>query len=212
MEKVAGVVARNRVMVPLGLKWRGKNLPPLFFDRIFPKDLDLIRRQVKNRKFDESLVLGVAKRCSWGVPAVIVCAPLKALKPFPTSFWLTCPYITKACDRLESSGGVAQLESYLEQGKRREWSAFIMAHVALRMSLLDENKKRFLISKRPRMWDVIRKGGPGGILPKGKVTVKCLHLQVASWMALGWHPGELWLKERLPELKCPNCNQVNCFG
>jgi len=61
------------------------------------------------------------------------------------------------------------------------------------------------------MWDLMRKGGPGGIMPKDKVTVKCLHLQVASWAALGWHPGELWFKTSLPAFKCPVYKERPCF-
>lgn len=203
-------MARNSEVVSLGNGLRGEKLPPLFFDRLTQKDLEVIKKQVKNRKFDASLVLGVAKRCAWGMPAVIVCGPMKALKPFPTSFWLTCPYMVKACDKLESVGGVRQLEEYLK-GNSQKWKAFIVAHALVRMALLDESQKNFLIFRKRRMWDLMRKGGPGGIMPKDKVTVKCLHLQVASWAALGWHPGELWLKTSLPAFKCPVYKEMPCF-
>ena len=33
-------------------------------------------------------------------------------------------------------------------------------------------------------------------------TVKCLHLQVGSWLGLGEHPGEAWLKRIFPVLSC----------
>jgi hypothetical protein len=32
--------------------------------------------------------------------------------------------------------------------------------------------------------------------------VKCLHLQMASYLALGWHPGEEWMRKNFPELSC----------
>ncbi|MGZ8694461.1 MAG: DUF501 domain-containing protein [Gaiellaceae bacterium] len=51
--------------------------------------------------------LGVAARCPYGRPAVTEQAPYDAEgRPFPTTYWLTCPHLVAAVSRLEASGGV----------------------------------------------------------------------------------------------------------
>jgi len=47
----------------------------------------------------------VVSRCGHGFPRVIAVAPdLGDGTPFPTTFWLTCPYLTDAVHSLESRG------------------------------------------------------------------------------------------------------------
>src|SRR3954451_4045797 len=49
----------------------------------------------------------VAVRCPYGRPAVTEQAPFDADgKPFPTQFYVTCPYLVAAISRLEAAGGV----------------------------------------------------------------------------------------------------------
>lgn len=61
-----------------------------------------------------SAVVAVARRCFCNKPQVIVNDPLPKgkdglLTPFPTLFWLTCPYLVKSVDRLEAAGWIARL-------------------------------------------------------------------------------------------------------
>src|SRR5438876_10337315 len=49
----------------------------------------------------------VVVRCPFGRPAVTEQAPFdNAGAPFPTTYWLTCPYAVAQVSRLEASGGV----------------------------------------------------------------------------------------------------------
>jgi hypothetical protein len=45
-----------------------------------------------------------------------------------------------------------------------------------------------------------------------RVRVKCIHLQVASWLALRRHPGAPWLKERVGQDCCGTENGCNLSG
>jgi hypothetical protein len=70
-------------------------------------------------------------------------------------------------------------------------------------------ERRFLSSRRKGMWDSLRKGRVGGTRDTSRIRVKCLHLQAASWLALGHHPGEQWLENRISKL-CPPDNEYPC--
>ncbi|MBA2383067.1 MAG: DUF501 domain-containing protein, partial [Actinobacteria bacterium] len=49
----------------------------------------------------------VAVRCPFGAPAVTEQAPYdEDGKPFPTTYYLTCPQLVAAVARLEAAGGV----------------------------------------------------------------------------------------------------------
>src|SRR4029079_18123983 len=49
----------------------------------------------------------VAARCAYGFPAVTEQAPFGADgKPFPTTFYLTCPWLVAGISRVEAEGGV----------------------------------------------------------------------------------------------------------
>jgi hypothetical protein len=50
----------------------------------------------------------VAVRCQWGRPSVIASpARLADGTPFPTLFWLTCPFLLEAVSALESAGFIS---------------------------------------------------------------------------------------------------------
>ena len=59
-------------------------------------------------------VLGVALRCEYGYPQVIVNRPIigqmEEVTVFPTSLWLTCPYLCKLISKLESIGLIGTLQ------------------------------------------------------------------------------------------------------
>ncbi len=158
------------------------------------------------RRFDPSGVIGVSRRCPWGCPQVLVCSPMKkGWWPFPTTYWLSCPWLVKTVGALESEGGVSELERALSPMKNL-WIEYHMRHGLNRLLLLPPSLRRFLRSYRRPIWDALRHGGIGGIDYRvmETPTVKCLHLQVASWLSLGYHPGCDWLRENIPVIACPD--------
>ena len=179
----------------------GRSLPPSFFDPLTGRDREIIDRQMKARRFDSSLALGAARRCSFGVPSVLLCGPLRKGRPFPTTFWLTCPHLVRLCGRKEAKGGVGLLDRLLEE-KAAQWRGWNLLHARFRLSLLSPTERAFLSSRRPALWNSLRRGGAGGIDLRRGGGAKCLHLQAASWLALGFHPGEEILKELLVPLEC----------
>jgi hypothetical protein len=107
----------------------------------------------------------IAARCPFGRPAVAEQSPYDEHgKPFPTTFWLTCPYLVAAVSRLEAAGGVER------------WTESVRADPELRASLeAAESDQRRL---RPEL-DV----GIGGASRRG--SLKCLHAHAAYALARG---------------------------
>ena len=67
-------------------------------------DREVVARQLGRRP---RAFRRVVVRCPWGLPAVTEQAPYTdGGEPFPTTYWLTCPYLVEAVSRLEAAGGV----------------------------------------------------------------------------------------------------------
>jgi hypothetical protein len=150
-----------------------------------------VERQMAGHKFDPSLVIGVTALCRFGHPRVAVCSPLNNGLPFPTTFWLTCPSTARRAAAAESAGGVAALERLLEGSEetRAAWRAYNVLHQEIRRALLIGRPTAAMASE-PKL-------GMGGIKMTERVHVKCLHLQAASRLALGFHPASDWLDGQL---------------
>src|SRR3954471_2430987 len=123
---------------------------------------------------------GVAARCPFGRPAVSEQAPYDVDgRPFPTTYWLTCPHLVAAVSRLESAGGVER------------WSRAAAEDAELRASVehATEEQRRL----RPEL-DL----GIGGARP-GAGGLKCLHAHVAFALARpGYELGERVVSELEP--------------
>jgi hypothetical protein len=183
----------------LRLVFPGVQSLPFFYEPLRHNDLSIIARQMRERRFNPALLSGTADRCRFGCPRVVLCSPLQKFLPFPTSFWLTCPWLLRAAGTVESHGGVAKLESWIKQNAPSEWVPFNMAHQLLRLALLPVTTSHFLRRYRPWLYERLRSAGVGGIRYRESrvsraIHVKCIHLQVASWLAFGYHPGAPWLE------------------
>lgn len=165
------------------------------------RDRVVLNRQMARRRFDPSAALAVACRCGHGMPQVILCRPLKGGLPFPTTLWLTCPWLVKTLGRMESHGGVTALEEDLAK-KPHHWRRYQRAYARLRLSLLAPAQRAFLARYQPQLWRSLAQGGVGGIR-SAEPTAKCLHLQVGALLGMGWHPAGRWLRDRLGPLTCP---------
>jgi uncharacterized protein len=107
-------------------------------------------------------------------------------RPFPTTFWLTCPYLVAAVSRLEAAGGVER------------WSRAAADDAELASSLRRANAEQRRI--RPEL-DL----GVGGSRPEAG-RLKCLHAHVAFALARpGYELGERVIAEiepRWPPVCC----------
>ena len=118
----------------------------------------------------------VAARCPHGYPAVTEQAPFdEDGRPFPTTYYLTCPFLVAAVARAEAAGGVRRF------GER----AASEPRLAASLAAADAQQRRI----RPEL-----DAGIGGTRAGG--GLKCLHAHAAFALARpGYELGELILAE-----------------
>jgi hypothetical protein len=126
----------------------------------------------------------VALRCPHGYPAVTEQSPFGPDgEPFPTTYYLTCPWLVAAISRLEAAGGVER------------WSRAAAQDPRLRESLERADAEQRAL--RPEL-DV----GIGGTRTPAKL--KCLHAHVAFALGRpGYELGDAVLDE-VDERWCPD--------
>jgi hypothetical protein len=166
------------------------------------KDQESLARIDVTARCSARTIVGVARRCEYGAPQVIICTAEKGAKPFPTTFWLTCQHLVRISGRLESQNGVSEMEVFLE-GKEALWRRYHVFHSRLRVAAMNDARKDFLRIYAPRKFGSLRRSGVGGIsYIAAPVAVKCLHLQIASYLGLGFHPASDWLMGKIPCWEC----------
>jgi hypothetical protein len=149
-------------------------------------DREIVARQLGRRP---RAFRRVAVRCPFGKPAVTEQSPFDdSGAPFPTTFWLTCPYLVTQVSRLEAAGGVDR------------WSRAVGEDAALARSLVDADEEQRAL--RPQ-----HEGGVGGA-GRQAGSLKCLHAHVAFALARpGYELGEAILKEIVPPWPSRCCTE-----
>ncbi|MDQ4130439.1 MAG: DUF501 domain-containing protein, partial [Actinomycetota bacterium] len=125
--------------------------------------------------------------CVYGLPAVVRVAPrLEDGTPFPTVFWLVCPLARRLVGRMESEGKMAAVNDLLASDATlaAEYEAVAERYVAFR--------------------DRLGQPLPGNPTAGGMPTyVKCLHVQLAHFLATGDNPIGAWAHGELAPMPCP---------
>jgi uncharacterized protein len=127
----------------------------------------------------------VVLRCPWSRPAVTEQFAFDENgEPFPTTYYVTCPYLVAALSRLEAAGGVER------------WTRAVQDDPKLAASLAAANDEQRAL--RPEL-----PGGIGGATRTG--SLKCLHAHAAFALARPGYElgdrilaelGELWPDDR----------------
>jgi uncharacterized protein len=140
------------------------------------RDEELVARQIGRapRAFAR-----VALRCPYGRPAVTEQAPFdEDGRPFPTQYYVTCPYLVAAISRLEAAGGVERWSRAAEQDES----------LARSLAAAQAEQRRL----RPEI-----DAGIGGSTRTG--SLKCLHAHAAFALARpGYELGERVVSELEP--------------
>lgn len=149
----------------------------------------------------------VVVRCPFGRPAVTEQELYdEDGKPFPTTYWLTCPHLVAAVSRLEAAGGVER------------WSRAVRHDPELADSLgraTDEQRtvRRELARRELARRELARRGAGGHTTGDGSAllelgiggssrrgSLKCLHAHVAFALA---RPGYVVGERILAEVEAP---------
>jgi hypothetical protein len=143
-------------------------------ERVTVGDRELIARQIGRAPRGNYTI---ACRCVHGFPQVLQVPPVVEEKPFPTLYWLTCPFLCRAVSELEGQGWVGRLEQTLaaEADLRAALDRADAEYVATRWGLLSVDEERGLAG-RGQLRELDARG-IGGIADRTRL--KCLHLHVA---------------------------------
>ena len=120
----------------------------------------------------------IATRCPYGYPQVLTVHPVVDGAPFPTTFWLSCPHLVRAVDRLEADGWIALFEQRIANDP-----GFAEAYMAAHRRAVASRDERLGAADRRRLaasgqLEALLMRGIGGITDRARV--KCLHLHVAQ--------------------------------
>ena len=141
----------------------------------------------------------VVRRCPFEKPAVTEQAPYDGDgKPFPTTYYLTCPHAVAAVSRLEAGGGVER------------WSGAASRDPELAASLADANARQRALRSELAGGATGRDGGRSLVLgiggSGGGAGLKCLHAHVAFALAHpGYELGERIVAEAAPLWPSESC-------
>lgn len=117
-------------------------------------------------------VVGVAARCVCGRPLVVITKPrLDDGTPFPTTFYLTSPELTKACSRMEADLEMDEFNDRLAEDHSYQ-ATYRRAHE-------DYLQRRAVLGEVAEISGISAGGMP--------MRVKCLHAVVGHSLAAG--PG-----------------------
>jgi len=151
-------------------------------------------------------LLGIERRCPYGYPQAVCVHPLVDGKPFPTLFWLTCPFLSKQIDRLEAEGWIKKMDGQIEHDDTLAASLreAHRAYITERDRLLSP-EDRASLEEAGMLKDLLEKGIGGTADFK---RIKCLHLHVAHALARANPIGDRVL-DAFSEHACPP-KQVIC--
>ena len=144
--------------------------------------------------------------------------------PFPTVFWLTCPHLRSAVATLEGRGVIEDVRRIMREDVqfRLEYEEANARYASQRIRLLDEaDRARLQLDAQKDgpgagMLRVIKESGVGGAAEW--TGVKCLHMNVADYMAGNANPvGELCVQKLTehgagPGLECADGRCVPAKG
>ena len=160
------------------------------------KDRKIVAQQIGRSPRGQ---FAVSVRCSYGYSQVIRVHPVVHGKPFPTLYWLTCPFLSNEIDHMEAAGWVKQLEARMieESGLRTAMQAAHRRYCRQRDRLLALEEKAGLEADGTMVG--LSGRGIGGISDWDRL--KCLHLHVAHKLADENVIGGIVL-DKLPACEC----------
>jgi exopolyphosphatase/guanosine-5'-triphosphate,3'-diphosphate pyrophosphatase len=143
-------------------------------DELRASELDAVREQLGR---EPTVPFSIVARCGPGHPLVIRNRPLDAEgRPFPTTYWLTCPTAVGAVASLESEGWISRLNDDPE----------------LAVGVADAHRG-YARERGELHADADGWGGVGG----ARAGIKCLHAHYAYHLAGGDDPVGRWIAERV---------------
>lgn len=170
-----------------------------FLSDVSSKDLKVIQFQLDR---EPTNLGGITRYCPFDKPAVLLTLPYHLHKGiFPTTYWLSCPFLVKEVSRLEEKGMVSELTAELDHNPllRKKMMKAHQRYTEKRISLLSDKELSLLKREPEGIMEVLEESGIGGI--RDFRGVKCLHTHLADFLGGGQNPiGEMvWQRVSWPD-------------
>lgn len=151
----------------------------------------------------------VSKECPFEYPAVIKVYPFFYGRVFPTTYWLTCPYLQKEISVLEDKGWITKMQEVVNTDEEIA-QTLKKAHEVYakeRFEMLDATEKKKMREISDDIYETLKNSGIGGV--KDKKGIKCLHTHVADYLVHKINPiGKRVLQEiNWPKI-CNICKEL----
>lgn len=166
----------------------------------------LIEKQI-NRKPEG--MKAISKFCPFGYPAVIKVYPFFNKRVFPTTYWLTCPFLNKNISRLEDSNWIDKLQNIINNNDelKSELKSAHKNYAEQRMDMLDRKELEKIKKISDDILYTLKNSGVGGI--KDKKGIKCLHTHVADYLVNNLNPvGRIVFNKVMWPDKCTICKEL----
>ncbi len=151
----------------------------------------------------------ISKFCPFGYPAIIKVYPFFNKRVFPTTYWLTCPYLNKSISRLEDSNWIDKLQNKINSNYELK-SKLKAAHIDYakqRMNMLDKKETEKINKISEDILYTLKNSGVGGI--KDKKGIKCLHTHVADYLVNRLNPvGKIVFNKVMWPDECDICKEL----
>ncbi len=149
------------------------------FDRPSEDDIALVHAQLGVKK--QKSLLGIAIRCPFGFPSVVVLDPLQhgriSHESISSPLWLSCPWLNYEIHELENKGYIKKI-NHLIVNNRDLLCKMMDSHANfyfLRKSLCRKGETADFLQKNPDFFN----RGIGGI--QNIMYIKCMHLHYAHY-------------------------------
>jgi len=143
-------------------------------------------------------LMGIARYCPFNKPALLITNPYsKEYGVFPTTYWLSCPYLVKEVGKLEDKGTIRELTKRLHNDPefKRKMQEAHENYRKHRLEYLNEDSSENINNVSADIVKVLKSSGVGGI--RDKQGIKCLHTHLADYLVNGQNPVGKFVWEKL---------------
>jgi len=170
------------------------------------KIIELIEKQIDRKP--EGMV-EVTIECPFSYPAVIKVYPFFNGRVFPTTYWLTCPYLQKKISILEDKGWITKMQKLVDNDEEVA-QTLKKAHknyAKERFKMLDSEEKAKMKEISDDIYKTLKYSGIGGV--KDNKGIKCLHTHVADFLVNNFNPvgKKVFQKIKWPKT-CNICKEM----
>ncbi len=155
----------------------------IIFTKPSKKDLEIISKQLqlKNMNIQENSIIGIAQRCVYGCPKIVVISPIYECNNLPSfianPIWLSCPYINEKIHKIEDNGFIKKITDFINSD-RAQIDSMSDAHAHFYFFRKKIYRWAAFTNYPEEMIPLFNKG-IGGL--SSAVYLKCLHMHYAHY-------------------------------